>query len=124
MSTLFVCVTCRADDADGASVEPRPGARLFSALQRHGSGLEIVPVECLSNCRRSCSAAVTAPGKWTYVIGDLDPDRHVEDVLRFARAHAAHADGLPVWRERPEHIRKNTIARVPPMAGPSAKETA
>ena len=35
--------------------------------------------------------------------------------LQFARQHQAHVDGLPVWRERPEHVRKNTIARVPPM---------
>ena len=39
--------------------------------------------------------------------------RGVELIHRF---HHAHAEGLPVWRERPVHIRKNTIARVPPLA--------
>ena len=78
--------------------------------------LEVVPVECLSNCTRSCSAAVAAPGKWTYVVGHLDPDRHVGDILQFALQHRDHEDGLPAWRERPEHVRKNTIARVPPIA--------
>jgi predicted metal-binding protein len=118
-STLFVCVTCRgSDDAAGAE-EVRPGARLLAALERQlaadGATLEIVPVECLSNCQRSCTAAITAPGKWTYVIGHLDPDCHVDDILQFAHQHQAHSDGLPIWRERPAHIRKNTIARVPPM---------
>ncbi|CAN5823572.1 hypothetical protein BH11PSE3_BH11PSE3_40100 [soil metagenome] len=78
-------------------------------------GLIVAPVECLSNCQRSCSVAVSAPGKWTYVIGDLDPDQHAGDVLEFARLHAAHEQGLPAWRDRPVHIRKSTIARVPPM---------
>ncbi len=118
MSTLFVCVTCRSA-ADGAA-DPRPGARLFAAVSHAAADLDVVPVECLSNCRRSCSAAVTAPGKWSYVIGGLDPDRDVAEIVHFARLHRDHADGLPVWRERPEHIRKNTIARVPPM--PRAKE--
>ena len=113
MSTLFVCITCRREADPPAEV--RPGARLYAALKQQSTDLEIVPVECLSNCTRSCSAAVAAPGKWTYIIGHLDPDKHVDDMLQFARAHHATSDGLTVWRERPEHIRKNTIARVPPM---------
>ena len=32
------------------------------------------------------------------------------------------ADGLTLWRDRPVHVRKNTIARVPPM--PTPKEPA
>ena len=77
--------------------------------------LTVLGVACLSNCQRGCSAAVTGQGKWTYVIGNLDPERHAPDILAFARQHSSHELGLPVWRERPEHIRKNTIARVPPM---------
>lgn len=121
-STLYVCTTCRGSEATAG--EPRPGARLLTAVERQsleqGSAktagdLAIVGVECLSNCSRSCSVAVAAPGKWTYVIGNLDPDLHAADILAFARQHSRHEHGLPVWRERPEHIRKNTIARVPPM---------
>jgi predicted metal-binding protein len=111
VSTLFVCITCRRD---GDLAEVRPGARLYTALKAVGD-LDVQPVECLSNCTRACTAAVGAPGKWTYVVGHLDPDRHVADMVQFARLHTASADGLTVWRERPEHVRKNTIARVPPL---------
>ena len=123
---LYVCVTCRgnppaADDA------PRPGARLLAAVEQKlgadggDKGIALVPANCLSNCPRGCSAAVSASGKWTYVIGDLDPDRHAGDVIDFARQHRAHAEGVPEWRDRPEHVRKDTIARVPPVkpAAPS-----
>ena len=113
MSTVFVCVTCRREG--DAPAEPRPGAQLLDALKAGAGDLDIVPVECLSNCTRSCSVAVTAPGKWTYIVGDLDPAANVDDVLNFARAHKAAADGLTVWRDRPVHIRKHTVARVPPM---------
>jgi predicted metal-binding protein len=118
-STLFVCVTCRGSVEAPDSQEVRPGARLLAELERQiatdGHGPRIVAVECLSNCQRSCTAAVTAPGKWTYVIGHLDPERHAADILQFARQHQLHADGLPVWRERPAHVRQNTVARVPPL---------
>lgn len=116
MSTLFVCVTCRREgDLPDA---PRSGARLYAALKDRAADVDVAPVECLSNCTRSCSAAVAAPGKWTYVVGDLDPEINVEDMLSFARTHEAAPDGLTPWRERPVHVRQHTIARVPPLALP------
>jgi predicted metal-binding protein len=118
-SKLFVCITCRLNGEATAEQEERPGARLrktLSQLVENGEQeIEIIPVECLSNCTRGCTVAVSSPGKWTYVIGALDPAQHAEDVLQFARLHHAHAEGLPVWRDRPVHVRKNTIARVPPL---------
>jgi predicted metal-binding protein len=114
---LFVCVTCRREgDLSG----PRPGARLFAALKEQAGETDVQPVECLSNCTRACTVAIAATGKWTYIVGNLDPGQNVDDVLQFARLHGASADGLTVWRERPVHVRKNTIARVPPM--PAMKE--
>lgn len=116
-TTVFVCTTCKTQSTDvAASDQPRAGAQLLAALNdAAGEGLAVVPVECLSNCNRSCTVAVTARGKWTFVLGTLDPALHAGDVLAFARLHQAHEAGLPVWRQRPEYIRKNTIARVPPL---------
>jgi len=118
-SKLFVCITCRLNGETTEDQQPRPGARLIGILSQliedGQQEIEIVPVECLSNCTRGCTVAISGPGKWTYVLGALDPEQHADDVLRFARLHHAHAEGLPVWRERPVHIRKNTIARVPPL---------
>ncbi|CCD85303.1 conserved hypothetical protein [Bradyrhizobium sp. ORS 285] len=123
-TTLFVCVTCRAQVPDAASSDqPRAGARLLSAIEavpaEQRAGVTVVGVECLSNCNRACTVAVTAPGKWTYVLGALDPDLHAQDVLTFAQLHQRHEAGLPAWRERPEYIRKNTVARVPALATPN-----
>ncbi|CCE05298.1 conserved hypothetical protein [Bradyrhizobium sp. STM 3843] len=119
-TTLFVCVTCKTQTAEPVSSEgPRAGARLLEAIHavagERRDEVTIVPVECLSNCNRSCTVAVSAPGKWTYIVGALDPDAHADDVLAFARLHQRHEAGLPPWRERPEYVRKNTIARVPPL---------
>jgi predicted metal-binding protein len=118
--TLHVCVTCRRGEEP---LEPRQGrsghkmqAALAEALQNAGAaGVELVPAECLSGCKRSCTVALNSPGKWSYVIADLDPARHAEDILAFARAYAAHPEGVPAWRERPEIVKRSVLARVPPL---------
>jgi predicted metal-binding protein len=117
--TLHVCVTCRAGEEDDTAI--RHGRRLYDALteaQRRQDGnasFRIVEVECLSNCSRGCSAALTGPGRWSYIYGDLS-EASVDDLLTGAARYAATSDGLVPWRERPTIFRKGVIARIPPFA--------
>ena len=118
---LLVCVTCRSsvpsylpDDAEG----PRAGALLLAAVEAAAlpETVRVVPVECLSNCTRGCTVALRAPGRWSYVYGNLDLSMVTVLADGVAR-YAAAPDGLVPWRERPEHFRKNCIARLPPLEG-------
>lgn len=113
---LLVCVRCRRGDLQ-PETDPRPGARLFAALGAEPlpEGLRLTPVECLQNCTRGCTVALRGPGRWTYVYGGLDEAAHVGLLLEGAARYRDTADGLVPWRERPEHFRKNCIARLPPM---------
>jgi predicted metal-binding protein len=95
---------------------------LAGAIGGGGAGVEVAPVECLSGCKRGCTVALTAPGKWSYVIADLDPERNAPDILSFAEQYAAHPDGVPVWRERPEIVKRSVLARIPPLSGFEAKQ--
>jgi predicted metal-binding protein len=119
LCTLHVCITCRAGE-EGDDVV-RAGRRLHDALtdaQRRLKGepsFRVVEVECLSNCNRGCSAALTGPGRWSYIYGDLS-ESSVDDLLTGASRYAATADGLVPWRERPTIFRKGVIARIPPFA--------
>ena len=73
-TTVHVCVTCRVE---GDLAEVRAGRRLHDALSAElaaDPAVSIVPVECLSVCRRPCTVSFAAPGKWTYVYGDLPPE--------------------------------------------------
>ncbi|MBM6592895.1 DUF1636 family protein [Microvirga pudoricolor] len=117
---LYVCVTCRKADAPEGEI--RPGARLHralrDALQADPANLprvRIEPVECLSGCKRACTVALSGPGRWTYVYGDLDPDASVEAILDGIRRYGATDNGLVPWRERPEAFRKGVLARIPPF---------
>ena len=111
-ATLLVCITCKS--------EAGPlGPGLFAALgDRLGSeaGIALKAVECLSVCKRPCTVALAAPGKWTYVVADLDRDLHLEDIVIGARRYAASPDGVVPWRERPLCFRKGVVSRTPPLA--------
>jgi predicted metal-binding protein len=116
--TIYVCATCRAegDDPDG----PRAGTRLAAELRRKvrrgvagSEGVTVVPVDCLSVCKRPVTVSFAAPGKWTYVYGDFPPDS-ADAILSAAGQYAAAPDGLIPWRERPEPLKRGVVARLPP----------
>jgi len=116
--TVHVCVTCRlaADAPDG----PGAGARLAAALQEAaGPGVTVVPVECLSVCKRPVTVGFSAPGRWTYVYGDFPPES-ADLILAAAAQYAAAPQGLIPWRERPEALKRGVVARIPPPADPEA----
>ena len=117
---LLVCTTCRvaetAPPAGTADADPpRAGRvltdRLFACLPQ---GVVLREVECLSNCSRGCTIALRGDGRWTYIYGNIDPDTHLEAVLDGISRYRDTPDGLVPWRERPEHFRKNCIARLSP----------
>jgi predicted metal-binding protein len=119
--TIFVCVTCRRADEEGE----RPGAALFAAVQARlasakPANVALRSVECLSVCKRPCTVALAGPGKWTYVVGDLDMAANVDDILDAALKFAATRDGLIPWRERPKSFRQGVISRVPPLLAKGA----
>ena len=72
-------------------------------------------VDCLAVCKRPCTVALVAADKWTYLIGDLDPCSHVDEIVAAAKSFAASDNGIVPWRERPASFRKGVIARVPPI---------
>ena len=78
------------------------------------AGLAVTAVDCLAVCKRPCTVALVGAGKWTYLIGDLDPESHVDEIVAAAKSFAASENGIVPWRERPASFRKGVIARVPP----------
>ena len=94
----------------------RPGPALLAELREklHGHLVRVEPVECLGVCKRPCTVAMIAPGKWTYVTGDLTAASGA-DIAAAAIAYAATTNGMIPWRERPVAFRKGLVARIPPL---------
>ncbi|QEL23993.1 DUF1636 domain-containing protein [Bosea sp. F3-2] len=117
--TIHVCTACRRARADLPEGYDQPGLALAEALAERltnkGSAIPVLPVECLAVCKRPCTIALSADGKWTYLIGDLDTETHLDEIVGAAQAYAASANGIVPWKERPQSFRKGVVARVPPL---------
>lgn len=118
---LMICVKCSMG-------RPVPEGEATSGAQLHAAviardlpeGVKVTPVECFSNCDHGCSVTFRGgPDRWTYVYGRFDPSdteaSHADVIAEGIARYHATADGLVPWRERPQHLRKNCIARIPPL---------
>lgn len=119
-ASVFVCTTCRRRIADGDGDEAfdRPGSRLAAALADRlvdDPSISVTAIDCLAVCKRPCTVALAADAKWTYLVGDLDPATHIDEIESAVRAFAASDNGIVPWKERPQTFRKGVIARVPPV---------
>jgi predicted metal-binding protein len=115
--TVYVCITCGKEDGTDETAGRRLLAAISATAAKSGLSDRLIPtaVECLSVCKHPCTIAVAAPGKWTYVYGDIDPAADAAAVVEGIGRYADSADGLVPWRERPERFRKGVIARIPPL---------
>lgn len=118
---LLVCVKCKRG-TDPTEDGERPGQRLFEALSDCNlpDGLTLTAVQCLQNCDYGCSVALRGgPTRWTYVYGNLHETSHLDTLIEGAALYQQTTDGLIPWRTRPEHFKRNCIARIPPLETPS-----
>lgn len=111
-ATVIVCSTCKRE---GEVVGP---ALLAAARASAPAGIEVRSVRCLANCSRGPSAIVRAEGGWTYLFGGLDPGADGPSLVTGAELLAGSPDGLMPWRGRPEVLKRQMLARVPPIDFP------
>ena len=105
---ITVCTRC----IDAPS-KTRPGAALMVALAKVApAGFRIAGADCLAGCGRSTLVAYAAPGKATWVFGDIVTG-DLPDLLDFARMYAASDHAWFKGRECPKKLCDNTLARVP-----------
>ena len=116
---LYICVSCWrggvAATEDGAETDGRRlYERVASLLAKMGADapVQVRPNLCFANCERGCSAAVSAPGKWSYLMGHLGPE-HAADLLTYARTYAEATTGVVLPSKRPPSLEKTVIARFP-----------
>ncbi|MGY9046287.1 MAG: DUF1636 family protein [Rhodobacterales bacterium] len=113
---LLVCVKCRRGQ-EMAEGDRRPGQALYDALEglERPVGLRVTPVDCLQNCDHGCTIALRGGARWTYVFANVDEVGDPAMILDGALRYHATGDGLIPWRQRPEHFKRNCVARIPPL---------
>ncbi len=123
-STLFVCTTCGSTWEDGKRIGTSAGEFLLQDLQVQlaDAGIHLEAVKCLSACLNSCAVAISAPGKFSYVLGQLPAQENrsetVEALVQLAQSHREKPDGFVPYGERPELLKNRVLGRIPPIILP------
>ncbi|MFN4100331.1 MAG: DUF1636 family protein [Pararhodobacter sp.] len=122
---LSLCLRCR-DGREARHAGERGGARLagavVAAVQREGgSSVGLRGVECMSQCKRACIVSLTAPGAFTYLFGDLDPEdpAHLRAILDVIPLYLAAPEGFLTRDARPGPLRAGILGRLPPFGSAS-----
>lgn len=119
-AVLSICLTCR-DGREAAPDDLRGGARLAQSVcdlaAAQGCAAQLRGVRCLSQCKRACVVSLTAPGAFTYVFGDLDPDcpAHAQALLDLIPPYLMAPEGFLTRDARPEPLRVGILGRLPPI---------
>lgn len=115
---LSVCTRCRPPDYGGEDIE-RPGYRLAQALLAdadvQSDPFNLRGIHCMSQCKRPCVVALSAPEKFTLVFGDLKPETDHGAIRALAKQYADSPDGLILRANRPECLRAGILGRIPPL---------
>lgn len=117
---LSICFRCKPEGWSGDANTRRPGADLADAIEaeatRRGIDLDMLrDVRCMSQCKRPCVVAFSGEGRFTYLFGDLDPERDASAVLDAFTLYVERTDGFMERFERPEALRAGILGRVPPL---------
>ena len=118
---LFVCKTCATVWKDGKPQGISGGQKLLENLSELHQNWQlkdnfpIQEVNCMSACSHSCTVSFAAPGKYTYLFGDLPSQDSASAILECATQYYGKPDGSLPWSERPELLKKGIIAKIPPL---------
>ena len=115
---LSVCLTCR--DNREEIYGDRGGTRLARKVHQELGNNKLVKlrgVECMSNCKRACILSLTSFNGFTYMFGDIDPNRseYVKSLKNLISTYKSRPAGYLRRRERPESYRSNILGRLPPI---------
>ena len=118
VSLLSVCLTCR--DNREEIYGDRGGTRLARKVHQELGNNKLVKlrgVECMSNCKRACILSLTSFNGFTYMFGDIDPNRseYVKSLKDLISTYKSRPAGFLRRRERPESFRSNILGRLPPI---------
>ena len=114
---VSICLRCRdgrENDFDGV----RGGTRLAEGVLVRLAGksspaFQLRGVNCMSQCKRPCTIALSAPNRFTYLFGDLDPytPDHIDALLALPSLYMVAPEGFLRREERPEPRHGQSIFR-------------
>ncbi|WP_035994561.1 DUF1636 domain-containing protein [Leptolyngbya sp. KIOST-1] len=116
--TLFVCALCKFPAAEAGAENTTGGQHLIDQLapQLEDGTVNLQPVRCMAACDRACNAALSAPGKLTFIFNDLSPRQAAPDLAEFCHQYAQADTGKVPYGLRSPAIKQATAYVLPPLA--------
>ncbi|HSM81937.1 MAG TPA: DUF1636 domain-containing protein [Nodosilinea sp.] len=118
-ATLFVCALCKFPQPETAAGDTTGGQHLIdqlsAQLEAEPSDITIQPVRCMAACDRTCNAALTAPGKLTFIFNGLSPQGSAADLAQFCRQYAEAPEGRVPYGLRSQPIKQATAYVLPAL---------
>jgi predicted metal-binding protein len=117
IATLFVCKSCQLLEQDEDD-RPTDGTLLLTQLLAlhatwtHQADVDIQPVGCLWTCRQGCAVALQGVNRCTYLFTHLPADSAIA-LIQFSERYLAHQQGNVPWKQIPDQLKTETIARIP-----------
>jgi predicted metal-binding protein len=122
LPTLLVCALCKFPPSEAGGETLSGGQHLIEQLTEQLEGTAILqPVRCMAACDRACNAALSAPGKLTFILNDLSPRQAAPELAEFCRQYAAAETGKVPYGLRSAAIKQATAYVLPPLAGEVAQ---
>ncbi|MGF1567346.1 MAG: DUF1636 domain-containing protein [Nodosilinea sp.] len=123
-SIVLICRSCHHSE-QRLSEQPADGTTLcdhIHALHQNWSRqseLEVRGVDCLWTCDHPCSIALMADNKPTYalakiLIKDSNYSEIAEAVLQLSECYLNSKQGNIPWKQFPEVLKTDFVARIPP----------
>ena len=123
-STLFICRSCHHSE-QRAPEQPADGAVLCDRIQTlhqnwaRQSELEVQGVDWLWTCDRPCSIGLAGAHKPTYALANIlvkdgNHSEMAEAVLQLSERYLDSKQGNIPWKQFPESLKTEFIARIPP----------
>ena len=119
-TTFYICRSCVWTQSVRERDGRRQGTFLLEAVRELIEAeplpetLTLRAVYCLNGCLSPCNVAFRAAGKHHVRFSRLTPE-NAEDVLAYARAYQASADGEVPEDETPATMRGKMTVRTPPL---------
>ncbi|MGD1922538.1 MAG: DUF1636 domain-containing protein [Pleurocapsa sp.] len=120
--TLLVCSLCRFSETQNKKHGLSGGQHLIEELKKGleehdwSDRIEIKPVSCMADCRRSCAVTLAANDKLTFILEKLAPIESVPDLLKFIEQYVTTPKGKVPYRERARSIQQSTSFILPPLS--------
>ncbi len=119
-TTITICDTCRFSETEKLRDGETAGARFAAEVERAAAGVvgvEVRRFSCLMGCERHCNAAISAPGKVSYMLGRFAPlAEDAAALVAYAEHYTRNGTGVVPYREWPQGVKGHFVARIPPPA--------